>query len=88
MDQRNKEYNVITYHDIKVKVTDFCINDLNNEVLVKIETEDDNRWSNGWVGGLDLVFTEGDSLKATCDLITSSDPARMAHAIHEMLVKE
>jgi hypothetical protein len=60
---------MITYHDIEVKVTDFCISDLNNEVLVKIETEEGNRWSNGWVAGLDLVFTGDDSLKTTCDRI-------------------
>jgi len=60
---------MITYHDIEVKATDFFVSDLNNETFVKIETEEGNRWSNGWVGGLDLVFTGDDSLKSTCDRI-------------------
>jgi hypothetical protein len=64
---------MITYHDIEVKVTDFFINQTTQEVCVKVETEDDNRWSNGWVAGLDLVFTGDDSLKATCDHIAAEE---------------
>jgi hypothetical protein len=64
---------MITYHDIEVRVTEFCISDLNNEILVKVETEEGNRWSNGWVAGLDLVFTGDDSLKAVCDGIAADE---------------
>jgi hypothetical protein len=62
---------MITYHDIEVKITDFFIGEATNAVFVKIETDDENRWSNGWVAGLDLVFTGEDSLKSTRDRITA-----------------
>jgi hypothetical protein len=50
---------LITYHGIWVAVIDYCTNAFNDDILMRIATNDDNRWSNGWVSVKNLQFSEG-----------------------------